>query len=237
MAVSMIPHTAQDQTGAFRLATGAALGLAAALLGIVIPVLLVLIASYDPGGFVALNQAGFLEATGLFILAGALLFIFCFLIYRNGFAHLRKVDRRFTIASVLCLVGSLGFLLILVAAVVIVGSSASLLTCINGQPSHALSCLRSGQPLGAYTGLIGFWLGWLGGVGIVLGLSAGSSRFHNREVGLGAAFYALLLLVLIGPFVALVVTFPGDQYILFAVPVLALLAPFFVYLGAGRIAP
>ncbi|MGA8604625.1 MAG: hypothetical protein WB788_06140 [Thermoplasmata archaeon] len=237
MAVSMIPHTAQDQTGAFRLATGAALGLAAALLGIVIPVLLVLIASYDPGGFVALNQAGFLEATGLFILAGALLFIFCFLIYRNGFAHLRKVDRRFTIASVLCLVGSLGFLLILVAAVVIVGSSASLLTCINGQPSHALSCLRSGQPLGAYTGLIGFWLGWLGGVGIVLGLSAGSSRFHNREVGLGAAFYALLLLVLIGPFVALVVTFPGVQYILFAVPVLALLAPFFVYLGAGRIAP
>ena len=218
MAVSMIPHTAQDQTGAFRLATGAALGLAAALLGIVIPVLLVLIASYDPGGFVALNQAGFLEATGLFILAGALLFIFCFLIYRNGFAHLRKVDRRFTIASVLCLVGSLGFLLILVAAVVIVGSSASLLTCINGQPSHALSCLRSGQPLGAYTGLIGFWLGWLGGVGIVLGLSAGSSRFHNREVGLGAAFYALLLLVLIGPFVALVVTFPGVQYILFAVP-------------------
>ncbi|HKN07474.1 MAG TPA: hypothetical protein VJ021_07755 [Thermoplasmata archaeon] len=237
MAAISIPHSEQDQTGAFRLATGAALGLAAALLGIVIPVLLVLIASYDPGGFVALNQAGFLYSTGLFILAGALLFLFCFLIYRNGFAHLRKVDRRFTIASILCLLGSLGFILILVAAVVIVGSSTSLLTCINGQPTHSLTCLRSGQPLGAYTGLIGFWLGWLGGVGIVLGLSAGSSRFHNREVGLGAVFYALLLLVLIGPFVALVVAFPGVEYLLLAVPVLALLAPFFVYLGAGRIAP
>jgi NADH:ubiquinone oxidoreductase subunit 6 (subunit J) len=237
MAPMWMPWSEQDQTGLNRLATGSALGVAAAILGIVLPVFFLLIATYIPSGFLALDQPGFLDATGILILAGAILFLFCFLIYRNAFAHLRKVDRRFVLASVLCLLGSIGFLLILVAAVVVIGTSSSLVSCISGQPSHALSCLRSGQPLGAYTGLVGFWLGWLGGVGIVLGLSAGSSRFHNRDIGFGALSYALLLLILIGPFVSLVVAFPGVQYVLLAVPVLSLVAPFFVYLGAGGIAP
>ncbi|MGA8709714.1 MAG: hypothetical protein ACLP8Y_08195 [Thermoplasmata archaeon] len=232
MATTTIPHSEQDTTGLFRIATGAGVGLAAALLAIVIPVGFLLVASYEPGGFLSLHQTAFLDAIGLLILAGALLFLFSLLIYRNAFAHLRKVDRRFIVASVLCLIGTLGFILLLVAAVVVVGSSSSLLSCINNQPTHALTCLRSGQPLGAYTGLIGFWLGWVGGVGIVLGLSAGSSRFKNREIGLGAGLYAILLLALIGPFIALIVSYPGVEFILLLVPLLSLLAPFFVFRGA-----
>lgn len=181
MATTTIPHSEQDTTGLFRIATGAGVGLAAALLAIVIPVGFLLVASYEPGGFLSLHQTAFLDAIGLLILAGALLFLFSLLIYRNAFAHLRKVDRRFIVASVLCLIGTLGFILLLVAAVVVVGSSSSLLSCINNQPTHALTCLRSGQPLGAYTGLIGFWLGWVGGVGIVLGLSAGSSGSRTER--------------------------------------------------------
>ncbi|MFI5413630.1 MAG: hypothetical protein ACHQ0I_03485 [Candidatus Lutacidiplasmatales archaeon] len=236
MATTTIPHTEEDATGLFRIATGAGVGLAAALLGFVIPVGFLLVASYAPGGFLSLHQTALLDALGLLILAGALLFLFSLIIYRNAFAHLRKVDRRFVVASVLCLIGTLGFLLLVVTAVVLVGSSSSLLSCINNQPSHALTCLRSGQPLGAYTGLIGFWLGWLGGVGIVLGLSAGSSRFKTREIGLGAAFYAILLLALIGPFIALVVSVPGVEFILVLVPILSLLAPYFVFRGARPLA-
>lgn len=231
-----IPQSEEDRTGVDRIALGAGVGLAAALLAIVFPVSFLLIASYDPSGFLSLEQSAFLDATGLLLLAGALLFVLSFIFYRNAFAHLRKVDRRFVVASVLCLIGTIGFLLVLVAAIVIVGSSSSLLSCINGQPSHALSCLRSGEPLGAYTGLAGFWLGWLGGVGIVLGLSAGSSRFRTREIGLGAALYAFLLLALLGPFLSLVVSYPGAAVILLVAPVLSVLAPFLVFRGSRPIA-
>jgi len=232
---STSPATApgeQDRKGLYRIATGAAVGLAGALLAIVVPIAFLLIAAYSPGGFLSLHQAGFVEATALLILAGAILFLISLFLYRRGFALLRKVDARFTAASVLCIVGTLGFLLILVAAVVIIGSANSLLACVNGHPSHALTCLRSGEPLGAYTGLVGFWLGWLGGVGLVLGLSAGSSRFQARPMGVGAALYGVLLIALVGPFVSLVVAFPGVEYLLLLAPILSLLAPIFVYVGS-----
>ena len=223
----------EEQRGLYRLATGAAVGLAAAILAIVLPISFLLVAAYAPGGFLSLNQPALIYAIALLILAGAILFLFSLFLYRRAFAVLRKVDPRFTAASILCLIGSIGFLLVLVAAIVVIGSANSLLSCVSGHPSHALTCLRSGQPLGAYTGLVGFWLGWLGGVGIVLGLLAGSSRFRAREIGVGAALYALLLLVLLGPFIALVVSFPGVQYLLVVVPFLSVLSPFFVYHGTG----
>jgi len=224
----------QESKGLDRIATGAAVGFAAAILAIVVPIAFLLIAAYAPGGFLSLDQSAFVTATVILILAGAILFLFSLFLYRRGFAALRKVDRRFTAASVLCLVGSLGFLLVLVAAVVILGSENSLLSCIHGHPTHALTCLRSGDPLGAYTGLAGFWLGWLGGVGIVLGLWAGSSRVQSRSIGVGSVLYALLLLALVGPFVSLVVAFPGVEYLLLLVPILSVLAPFFVFHGSRR---
>lgn len=236
MTTPSIPRSEQDRAGISRVATGAGIGLAAAILAIVLPIAFLLVAAYDPSGFLALDETSFVYATGLFILAGAVLFLFSLFVYRRGFAHLRKVDSRFTAASILCLIGSVGFLLLLVAAVVIVGSASSLLSCVSGHPSHALTCLRSGEPLGAYTGLVGFWMAWLGGVGIVLGLSAASSRFKTRAIGAGAAFYAVLLLVLVGPFVALVVSYPGSEYVLPLIPFLSVLAPYFVFRGARPLA-
>ena len=51
----------------------------------------------------------------------------------------------------------------------------------------------------------------------------------------GGATYALLLLVLIAPFVALLLPIGGWQYPLLTVPLLALLAPAFVYAGSHRL--
>lgn len=165
-------------------------------------------------------------------MAGAILFLLSLLLYRIAFASLRRADRWFTLASALCLLGTFGFVLLLLAAVVLLGSSDSLLTCLQGRPTRALSCLRSGSPLGGYTALIGFWMGWLGGLGIVLGLGFGGRFFHRPGLGGGAALYAILLLVLVGPFIALVVSFPGAPYLLLAVPLLIVLAPGLVYAGA-----
>lgn len=221
-----------DRKGLYRIATGAAIGLAGAILAMVIPIGFLLVAAYAPGSFLSLHQTGFVEATALCVLAGAILFLLSLFVYRRGFAQLRKVDPRFTVASVLCIIGTIGFLLILIAAVVIIGSANSFLSCVNGHPTHALTCLRSGEPLGAYTALVGFWLGWVGGIGLVLGLSAGSSRFHARSVGVGAALYGVLLLALVGPFVSLVIAFPGVEYLLVVAPILSLAAPVFVYYGS-----
>lgn len=225
----------EDTKGAGRLAVGGALGIAAAVVTLVLPSVFLWVALYSPGGFFSLGST-LLQTLSLLVLVGAILFLLSLLVYRLGFAALRRIDPRFTVASFLCLVGTLGFLLVVVAAAVLLGSTSSLVTCIHGQPSHALTCLKSGEPLGAYTAAIGFWLGWLGGVGIVVGLSSAGHRFARRSLYGGATLYALLLLVLIGPFLALVYVVPDQQYLLLVVPFLALLAPIFTLVGA-RVPP
>ncbi|HTT72860.1 MAG TPA: hypothetical protein VMG99_01730 [Thermoplasmata archaeon] len=229
------PNSAADAKGQLRLGLGAGLGLAGALVGIVVPVVLLFLSVYDPGGVLSFTSS-IVQYTAILVLAGAILLLLSFFVYRRSFAALRRVDPRFVAASVLCLIGSLGFLLILVAAAVVVGDSSSLLSCLHGQPSHALSCLESGAPLGAYTGLIGFWLGWLGGVGLVLGLFSAGSRFHRAGYSAGGALYAVLLLVLVAPFLSLLTPIPGIEYLLLVVPILAIVAPALV-LGASRSEP
>lgn len=230
MADSPVAPREEDTKGARRIRVGAALGLVAAILTLVIPSVFLWIALDAPGGFFSFGTE-LVQTLSILVLVGAFLFLLCLFAYRLGFAALRKVDPRFTAASVLCLIGSLGFLLLVVAAAVLLGSTNSLIACIHGQPSHALTCLKSGQPLGAYTALIGFWLGWLGGIGIVVGLSSAGRRFARGSLYGGATFYALLLLVLVGPFLSLVYTVPGTEYLLLVTPLLAILAPAFVLVG------
>jgi NADH:ubiquinone oxidoreductase subunit 6 (subunit J) len=233
MTAPRVTFRTEDVKGARRIATGASLGIVAAAITLVLPLALLWIALYGPGHILTLN-ATLVEAISVLILAGAILFLLSLFLYRLGFAALRAVDPRFTAASILCVVGSIGFLLLLVAVAVVLGSTTSLLNCIGGQPSHALSCLRSGQPLGAYTGLLGFWLGWLGGVGLVLGLASAGRRFARGALYGGSIIYSLLLLVLVGPFLALVYPVPGAGLFLLALPVLALLAPALALAGARR---
>ncbi len=233
MATPTVTVREQDVRGSHRIAVGAGLGVAAAGITLLLPFVLLWWSLYDPGGFFVLNSTLVRDVSYL-LLAGAILFLLSLFLFRRGFAVLRGVDPRFTVASVLCLIGSLGFLILLVAVVVVIGSANSLLSCIHGQPSHALSCLRSGQPLGAYTGIIGFWLGWLGGVGIVLGIASAGRRFSRGVLYGSAALYALLLLALVGPFLGLIYPVPGAQYILLLTPVLALLAPALAYAGTRR---
>jgi hypothetical protein len=233
MAAPTVTVRPEDVKGAHRLAVGAGLGVAGALLTLLLPFALIWLAAYAPGGFFQLDTA-LVQDVSLLVLAGVILFLLSLFIYRRGFAVLRGVDRRFTVASVLCLIGSLGFLLLVVAVLVILGSTSSLLACIHGQPSHALTCLRSGQPIGAYTGLVGFWLGWLGGVGLVLGLASAGRRFSRGALYGAAALYGVLLLALVGPFIGLLYPVPGAQYLLLVSPVLALVAPALAYAGSRR---
>ena len=217
-------------SGLRRLAAGGVLGLAGGLLAIAVPLALVEAVALAPGRYLVWSS-NLLLTGGVLVLAGAILFVLSFLWYRRAFAVLRRTDPRFTAASVLCLVGSLGFLLLVVTAAVFIGDSGGLLACASGAPSHALACLRSTSPLGAYTAVAGFWLGWVGSVGIVLGISVSASRFGRRVLYGAAGAYALLLLALIGPFLSLLVAVPGTAYVLLVAPFLVVVAPALVLSG------
>jgi hypothetical protein len=233
MNADRMPARDEDQRGARRLALGAGLGIAAAILTIVLPLLFLYVATYNPGGFFTISSM-LIEDLSILVLAGAILFLLSLFVYRRAFATLRKVETRFWIASALCLVGSIGFLLIVILAAVVLGSTSSLQNCVHGSPSHALSCLRSNQPIGAYSGLLGFALTWLGGLGIVLGLFFAGHRFSRGTLAGGAVLYLLLLVVLVAPFIALIYAVPGTQYVLLVAPILAVLAPALVFAGARR---
>jgi hypothetical protein len=227
------PAKEYEEKGVLRLGLGAGLGFAGALAAIVIPLTFLFLVADFPGGFFVWNST-FVEVTTILVIAGAILLLISLFVYRRSFAALRKVDRRFVAASVLCILGSLGFLLLLVAAAVVADNTGSLLTCVHGQPSHALRCLESGQPFGAYTGLIGFALGWLGGVGIMLGLLLAGRRFHSGALGGSGAVYGLLLVVLILPLAALFVTIPAASDLVLLAPVLAAVAPSLALAGSRR---
>lgn len=220
----------QDEKGAFRIALGAWLGLFAGVIAIVLPIVAIFLSAYDPGGFFGFGTS-MVETSGALILAGAVLYILSLFFYRRGFASLRKVDGDFGLASFLCILGAVGFILLLVAAAVLTNSSTSVLQCASGHPSHALSCLQSGQPLGAYTGLVGFVLAWLGGFGVVYGLWLAGDRFDEPPVTLGSLFYLAFLFFLFSPLIALSVSLPGVAFFLLVVPVLTVTAPALVLLG------
>ena len=224
---------AEDVRGAHRLAIGGGLGVAAGVVALLVPTLALWVALYHPTGFDRLGDPLVDLLSGL-VLAGAILLLLCLLFYRSAYSRLRRVDPRFSVASFLCLIGSVGFLLVVVAATVFLGSAGSLVVCLHGAPAHALGCLESGTPLGGYTALVGFWLGWLGGAGIVVGLAAAGRRFGRGSLYAGAFLYAALLLVLIGPFLALVYAVPDMADLLLVLPFLAVVAPALVLLGSAR---
>ncbi len=222
-----------DVKGAGRLGIGAGLGFAGAIAAIVLPLLFLFIVADFPQGFFTFSSS-LVEITSILVLAGAILLLLSLLFYRRSFASLRKADPRFYAASILCIVGSIGFLLLLIASAVVVGNASSLLACAHGKPTHALSCLESGQPLGALTGLIGFFLGWLGGLGIVIGLGLAGGRFRAGALTGAAIVYAILLLFLIVPFVGLYVTLPGLGDLILLAPLLAIIGPALALSGSVR---
>ena len=227
------PRTAEDARGRSRLLIGGAFGVTGALIGIVLPVGVLLANLYAPSSAIA-TGAALVEVLAVLLAAGLVLLLVSFFAYRSAFARFRKVDRRFWVASALCLVGSLGLLVLLGAAIVVGGSSASVAQCVQGSPSHALSCLDSGSSgefLGANLVVLGFWLAWVGSFGIVVGLALEGDRARRRTLTAAATVYAVTLLLIVGPFTALFLSYPGAADLLVGVPVLAVVAPSLVLSG------
>jgi hypothetical protein len=233
MATSAAEPGGDDPKGLHRIGTGSTIGLAAGIAGLVLPVTLILLATYSPGT-PFLRGTELIQVTAIMALAGAILFAIALLVYRLGFAALRHFDRRFWTASILCMLGTVGVLLIVAAIALAFASSDAMANCIQGAPTHALACLKTAAPLASYSGLVGFWLLWLGGLGIVVGIGLAAVRYGEGWFYGGAALYALLLLGLIAPALGLLFPIGALTYPLLAAPVLALLAPAVIFEGSNR---
>lgn len=221
----------EEAKGARQLGWGAVLGLVGVGLAIVVPLVFVWLATGHAGGFFHFGIP-FVRTAGLLVVAGAALMVVSFVLYRRGFSHLQHADRRFRVASALCLVGSVGFVGLFVAGAIVSAQPGSTAGCLEDSPSHALACLRAAQPYGAYLGVAGFWLAWSGGVGLVVGFGLASARFERGELLAAAAVYAALLGVLVGPAAELTAPVPGARYLLLAGPVLSVIAPGFVLVAS-----
>lgn len=224
----------RDEKGARRLAAGAWFGLIAGVLAVLIPVLILEISKYSPSGFFTLEADSVLTSS-LLIILGAILYLVSLYFYRSAFSKMRKFDSKLWASTMLCLIGSVGFLLLVLAAGVLAGHTNTLTSCVKGPASSILSCLESGQPFGGYTAVIGFGCAWLGGLGIAVGLLLSAGHLGRGAIGAGGVVYLVLLIVVLIPFIGLIAQIPGMRYILLLLPVLVIAAPALVLVG-GRAA-
>ena len=223
-----------EHTAGGRFLAGAVVGLIAGVVGFVLPVALVLLTAYSPNGTLPASLS-VVQDTSLLALLASILFTVSLYLYRGGFAALRPLDRRFWAASILCLVGTLGFVLVIVAAALTLYASGAVTECLQGSPTHIGTCLYSTVAPAAFAGGIGLGLIWLGDFGVVVGLLLAGRRFSDGSLYAAAVAYGALLVVLAGPLLVIYEPDSGLTYSLLAGPLLVLLAPALVASGSKRI--
>jgi len=90
----------EDVKGCHRIAIGAGEGVAEAAIRLLVPIAVLWLALYYPGGYFQFDSS-LVQEISLFVLAGAILFLLSRLLYRRGFAVLGGLDRRFAVSSFL----------------------------------------------------------------------------------------------------------------------------------------
>jgi hypothetical protein len=222
-----------DPKGLRWITAGARLAFLAGLVGLAAPLALLLLGTYSSATLLVFGPT-LVRTTATLGLVGAILFAISLLVFRYGFAAFRKLEPRYWSAAILCLIGTAGYVLLVVPTAIALLTSDALVQCIQGSPTQALSCLRTVAPLAGYAAIFAFWLVWLGQLGIVVGLVLTGRRFREPWLYAGTVFYGLLLLVFIAPFMGLVFANSALTYAIFVAAALGLVAPAFVARGGGQ---
>lgn len=226
-----VPSSTEEGKADRLLREASALAVVGSLLALAVPAALVLLSDRRLQGLVA-GSHGLLGAEGLLVAAGGAAFVAALFLYRRAFSRLKHVDPRLRAASLLCLVGSLGAVVLVVAGAVLARGSAPVAACLGGKASHALSCLRSADPTAADLAVAGFWLAWLGALGLSLGLVLSGRHFRARSVVAGGGCFGLLAADLLLPFAASLVSLPGAGVALALAPFAAVAGAVLVLVGS-----
>lgn len=199
--------------GASRIKWGALLGILGLVLAIVGVFLIIFEVGFAVGGGISssANYTSILNTILLGIVAilgGVALALLSFVLYTLGFASLRKADGRFSVPMILCVIGLVGLLLLVSFAGLYTLSIHTALGCgVNDTTcQNNATTLPGGSAALLYGG--GF-LAFLGLIGAILGLWRFGSRYQSTVAKVGA--------------------------ILYIIPVLAILAPILVFIGAYQV--
>jgi uncharacterized protein DUF973 len=203
--------SAEELAGVGRVKWGALLG----ILGLVLAIVGVSIVVFDVGlGVTDTSDAGYVSLLQTILLAivlvviGVLLALFSFILYTAGFAGLRKADRRFRTPMVLCIIGLIGLALISGFVISYAVAIDSAIAC----PSSNTTCQNNATGIGhgvVVLGYVGGLFGFIGLIGLIVGLYRFGSRYSSSIAKVGA--------------------------ILYIIPFLSILAPILVFIGAHQV--
>jgi Protein of unknown function (DUF973) len=225
-----VPASTEEGKSSTYLRRGSLIAAGGALVAVAVPAALVLLSRRQLYGLSAGSHSA-VALEGLLVAVGAVLLLLAFLLYRRAFAHLRHADPRLGPASVLCLVGSVGAIAVVVAGALVGGGPSAVTGCLGGRSAHALACLRAADPTVGYLALAGFWLAWVGAVGVCVGLVLSGRHFRRRLVVAAGVVYAILVLDVVVPFAGAIAAVPGTNEALAIAPFAAVAAPLLVYVG------
>jgi hypothetical protein len=204
----MMAPTDAEIAGASRIKWGALLGTLGLVLAIAGVLIVILDVGFGVGGGIS-STANFQSllntifvAVGA-ILAGVALAFLSFVLYTLGFASLRKADSRFTVPMVLCVIGLVGLLLLIGFAGLYAASIHSALGC--GPNDTTCQNSATSLPTGAGALLYGGGLvALLGLIGTILGLWRFGSRYQSGVAKAGAILYIIPVLAIIAPILVLI---------------------------------
>lgn len=134
------------------------------------------------------------------IAGGLFLGIVSFILFFLGFRAIRRGDPSFGAPTTLMIIGLIGYLMIAIGIVVIVGAIVS---AINTAASGGLSSGSGGVAIGAILGGLGLvglggLLGLVGVIGLVLGNWRAGSRYNESPVRIGAILSILPFISIVG---------------------------------------
>jgi len=231
-----VPASTEEGKSAIVLRLGSLLALGAALVAGAVPATLALLSRRHLYGLAA-GSRSVVATEGLLVAAGAVLGLLAFLCYRRAFGHLRHTDPWLAPVSLTCLIGSVGAIAVIVAGALVSGGSSAVTDCLGGRSTHALACLRSADPTTGYLVVAGFWLVWVGAVGLCVGLILSGRHFRRRAVVVGGILYAVLVVDVLVPFAGTLAAVPGTTEALVLAPFAAVAAPLLVYVGTPSSRP
>jgi hypothetical protein len=209
------PPVEVEIAGVRRIQAGAIAGIVGLALGALTPFYLLFVLGVGVNAATATGGSAsvaftLVEVVFLSLFAGVALLLVSFGLYTAGFAKLRRADRKFGAPMGLAIVGLLGFLVI----VGLVGLLAALLLQVIGcgGPGVATSsCVTLAatvpDPVTLLGGLfLGFIVGLVGWIGLVLGLYRVGRRYGSTLTRVGAILYVVPVADVVAPILILVGT-------------------------------
>jgi hypothetical protein len=198
--------TADEITGASRIQWGALLGLLGLALAIAGGLLIVFEVGFAVAGATGSSLTGILSTfliALLLVVVGVFLALLSFVLYTAGFASLRRADGRFNVAMVLCVIGLVGLLCIgLFATFYAVGVNTAI-----GCATSDTTCLNNATTLPSFAGpllYLGGLLAFIGLIGTIIGLWRFGSKYSSGVTKAGAILYIIPVVAILAPVLVLI---------------------------------